>query len=146
MIRDNAVDLLRAFQGVEPVAGLHMNHRDMELHRRQCRCHGGVGIAVYQQSVRLFLQQDLEYQKTVLPDQVLRVSIEAGSTYGWHRFVGSEGLAIGLDHFGASAPANILAEKFGFTPEGIIQQIQAHFIPAEPHSCSGSCGSCTGCH
>ncbi len=97
-------------------------------------------------SQELFLQQDLEYQKTVLPDQVLRVSIEAGSTYGWHRFVGSEGLAIGLDHFGASAPANILAEKFGFTPEGIIQQIQAHFIPAEPHSCSGSCGSCTGCH
>ena len=59
MIRDNAVDLLRAFQGVEPVAGLHMNHRDMELHRRQCRCHGGVGIPVHQQSVRLFLQQDL---------------------------------------------------------------------------------------
>ena len=49
-----------------------------------------------------------------------RGSIEAGVQQGWHRYVGSAGVAIGLDHFGASAPYEIIYEKFGLTPEAVI--------------------------
>jgi transketolase len=73
-------------------------------------------------SRELFLKQDPDYQENVLPSWCLcRVSIEAGTTFGWERFVGIDGLTIGLDHFGASAPYKVLAEKFGFTPEGVLE-------------------------
>ena len=79
-------------------------------------------------SQELFLRQDYEYQEEVLPSYCgAVVSIEAGSTFGWERFVGLEGLTIGIDHFGSSAPYMVLAEKFGFTPEGIVEQIKDYF-------------------
>ena len=79
-------------------------------------------------SQELFLAQDYEYQNEVLPfDCEAIVSIEAGSTFGWHRFVGAGGLAIGIDHFGASAPYRVLAEKFGFTPEAVAGTIVDFF-------------------
>jgi len=57
----------------------------------------------------------------VLPPEVTaRVSIEAGSTFGWDRWVGSEGCSIGIDHFGASAPAEVLYERFGITTEAVV--------------------------
>lgn len=63
----------------------------------------GVGVRVVSMpSQELFLEQDYDYQDSVLPpDCMCYVSIEAGSTFGWHRFIGRDGLAIGLDHFGA---------------------------------------------
>ena len=71
-------------------------------------------------SWELFEMQDKEYREDVLPPSVrARVSIEAGSTLGWHRYTGSEGVTIGIDRFGASAPYKILFEKFGFTAENI---------------------------
>jgi len=79
-------------------------------------------------SWELFLQQDKAYRDSVLPpDCGKRVSIEAGTTFGWEKFIGDNGLAIGLDHFGASAPYKVLAEKFGFTVPGVIEKIKAHF-------------------
>ena len=97
-------------------------------------------------SQELFLQQDEEYQEEVLPSWCpTKVSIEAASTFGWHRFVGDNGLAIGLDHFGASAPAGVLAEKFGFTVDGIIQKIGEFFI-GDDDECGCECGDCScGC-
>ena len=75
-------------------------------------------------SQELFLAQDYEYQNEVLPfDCEAIVSIEAATTFGWQRFVGAGGLSIGMDHFGASAPAGVLAEKFGFTPESVVKTI-----------------------
>jgi transketolase len=69
----------------------------------------------------LFGQQDQTYRDEVLPPSVsARVSVEAGSTFGWHRWIGDGGQAIGLDHFGASAPAEILFEKFGFTIDNVV--------------------------
>ncbi len=63
----------------------------------------------------LFELQDRAYRDQVLPPSVrARVSIEAGSTFGWARWVGDTGACVGLDHFGASAPAEVLFEKFGF--------------------------------
>jgi len=71
----------------------------------------------------LFDAQDEEYRRDLLPDGVLRVSIEAGTTLGWERYTGLDGLTIGLDRFGASAPAEDLFERFGFTAEKIVPRI-----------------------
>jgi len=68
-----------------------------------------------------FLAQDAEYKASVLPDEVsARIAIEAGVTAYWHRFVGPHGAIIGIDRFGASAPAPKLFEEFGLTVERIV--------------------------
>ena len=71
-------------------------------------------------SWRLFDAQDAAYRERVLPASVrARVSIEAGATIGWSKYVGDHGIAIGLDHFGTSAPAAAIAQEYGFTPEHV---------------------------
>jgi transketolase len=76
-------------------------------------------------SWHLFSQQDRSYRDQVLPPAITaRVSIEAGSTFGWERWVGSTGRSIGLDRFGASAPAEILFEKFGFTVDSVVTAVE----------------------
>jgi transketolase len=79
-------------------------------------------------SWELFEAQDDEYRRSVLPPSVTkRLAVEAGVTMGWHRYVGENGLVIGIDRFGASAPARTLFEKFGFTKENIIQKARLLF-------------------
>ncbi len=79
-------------------------------------------------SVELFQAQDKAYRESVLPPSCRKkVTIEAGSTFGWKTFAGDEGLCIGMDHFGASAPYKVLADKFGFTPEKIVENVKSHF-------------------
>ena len=73
----------------------------------------------------LFDAQGPEYRADLLPEDTLRVSVEAGVTLGWERYVGQRGLAIGLDRFGASAPAEHLFERFGFTADAIVPRILA---------------------
>ena len=92
-------------------------------------------------SQELFLQQDFDYQEEVLPSYCgAVVSIEAASTFGWERFVGLEGLSIGLNHFGASAPYKVLAEKFGFTPQGVVDEIKSYFsCDDDDCDCGGDC-------
>jgi transketolase len=69
-----------------------------------------------------FASEDPEYRDRVLPPEVkARVSVEAASTFGWHRWVGEEGEVIGMETFGASAPAGALYKHFGFTPERIVE-------------------------
>ncbi|MCO4743147.1 MAG: transketolase [Proteobacteria bacterium] len=75
--------------------------------------------------VERFLAQDPAYKKSVLLDGALRVSIEAGATLGWERIIGLDGIAIGIDTFGASAPAAVLAEKFGFTADQVAAKVVA---------------------
>jgi len=70
-----------------------------------------------------FDAQDEAYRAALLPEDALRVSIEAGTTLGWERYVGPGGLAVGLDRFGASAPGDDLFRRFGFTAEAIVPQI-----------------------
>ena len=68
--------------------------------------------------MELFERQSPEYQESVLPAQVrARVSMEAGCTMPWYKYVGLDGEALGIDHYGASAPAGILFKEFGFTAE-----------------------------
>jgi len=69
-----------------------------------------------------FLAQESEYKASVLPDNVTaRIAVEAGVTAYWHRFVGPHGAIIGIDRFGASAPAPELFEAFGLTVERIVE-------------------------
>ena len=77
-------------------------------------------------SWELFDTQKEEYRRSVLPPSVrTRLAAEAGSTQGWHRYIGDGGEVIGLDHFGASAPAPILMREFGFTVENVCQRALA---------------------
>ena len=73
----------------------------------------------------LFDAQDDAYRSDILPEGVLTVSIEAGTTLGWERYTGRGGIRIGLDRFGASAPAEDLFKRFGFVPEAIVPRILA---------------------
>ena len=84
----------------------------------------GIGADVVSMpSWALFDAQDEGYRCDLLPEGALKVSIEAGATLGWERYVGPGGLAIGLDRFGASAPAADLFKRFGFTAEAIVPRI-----------------------
>jgi transketolase len=74
-----------------------------------------------------FDAQPLDYREDILPDvsnhEVLLVSIEAGTTFGWERYTGLHGLAIGIDRFGVSAPAPAAYDYFGLTPEKVVSRI-----------------------
>ena len=73
--------------------------------------------------VEAFDAQDDGYRAEVLGDLPV-VTLEAAATLGWHRFAGDGGLVIGIDHFGASAPWERIAEEFGFTPEAVAERIR----------------------
>ncbi|MBD2663729.1 transketolase [Richelia sinica FACHB-800] len=74
----------------------------------------------------LFEEQDAAYKESVLPKAVTkRLSIEAGSSFGWHKYVGTEGDTISIDRFGASAPGNVCLEKFGFSVENVLAKAKA---------------------
>jgi transketolase len=83
----------------------------------------GVGARVVAlPSWELFDQQPVQYRETVLPPEVTaRVAVEAGITIGWEHYVGLEGAIIGMKSFGASAPAQVLYEKFGITIEAVVK-------------------------
>jgi transketolase len=88
----------------------------------------GIGADVVSMpSTEKFDAQDAAYREDILPDvsnkQILRVSIEAGTTIGWERYTGLHGLRFGIDRFGASAPAEKLYEYFGLTPDAITPKI-----------------------
>lgn len=78
-------------------------------------------------SFELFDAQSDEYKESVLPSEaVVRIAIEAGTPFGWGQYVGAYGTVIGMNRFGASAPANVLAEEFGFTPDGVARRVKEH--------------------
>ena len=76
-------------------------------------------------SVELFEEQSKEYKEELLPLNIRRrVSLEMGNSALWYKYVGLDGLAIGIDKFGASAPANKVIEEYGFTVEAVIEKIK----------------------
>lgn len=94
---------------------------------QQLRQEGASIRVVSMPSWELFEEQSAEYKETVLPKSVkARLAIEAGSPMGWARYVGSEGDTVTIDHFGASAPAKTLFQKFGFTVENVVEK--AHHL------------------
>jgi transketolase len=77
-------------------------------------------------SWRLFLEQDATWRNLVLPSGVrLRVAVEAGISLGWERWVGLDGGVVGLDRFGASAPAETLFEALGITSEAVVERVRS---------------------
>lgn len=73
-------------------------------------------------SFRLFEEQSEEYKRSIFPDHLPKLAIEAGATLGWWKYVGRHGDVIGIDHFGASAPGSIVMEHFGFTGANIVKR------------------------
>lgn len=72
-----------------------------------------------------FEQQPEEYKESVIPKEITkRVAIEMASPLGWHKYVGTEGKVTGIDQFGASAPGDLVVEKYGFTKENVLNQIR----------------------
>jgi len=77
-------------------------------------------------SWELFAAQDAAWRDRVLPPSITaRVSVEAASTFGWMQWVGSRGISIGIDHFGASAPATTLFKEFGFTAAHVVRAVRS---------------------
>lgn len=77
-------------------------------------------------SSTLFDTQDAAYKESILPKAVTkRLSVEAASSFGWHKYIGSEGNTVSIDTFGASAPGGICLEKFGFTVDNVLAKAKA---------------------
>ena len=82
-------------------------------------------------SFELFDRQDVVYQSSVLGGTVGQFwAIEAGTSFGWHRFVGRDGHVVSIDTFGESAPAPVLKEHFGFTVGQIVTRMNAVVVNA----------------
>ncbi|MEO6433302.1 MAG: transketolase [Sphingomicrobium sp.] len=91
----------------------------------------GIGADVVSMPcTQLFDAQDAGYREDVLPDvsnrEILRVSVEAGTTFGWERYTGLHGLRVGIDRFGVSAPAPDAYDYFGITPAKIAERVASH--------------------
>jgi transketolase len=77
-------------------------------------------------SWELFEAQDAAYKESVLPKAVTkRLSVEAGASFGWHKYVGTEGDTVSIDRFGASAPGGVCMEKFGFSVDNVLAKAKA---------------------
>ena len=86
----------------------------------------GIGVRVVSMpSWHLFAARSAAYRKQVLPDDVVTVSVEAGSTMGWERWVGRGGVSIGIDRFGASAPFQEIYRQYGVTAEAVRDAVRA---------------------
>jgi transketolase len=97
------------------------------LEARERLAREGIGARVVSMpSWTLFARQSREYRDLVLPPTVrARVSVEAGGTMGWHRWIGAEGEAVGIARFGASAPAADVFREYGFTAEDVARRARA---------------------
>jgi transketolase len=77
-------------------------------------------------SWELFDAQNAAYKESVLPKAVTkRLSVEAAASFGWHKYVGTEGDTVSIDRFGASAPGGVCMEKFGFSVDNVLAKAKA---------------------
>jgi transketolase len=115
---DDAPDVILIGTGSEVQvaleAGQELAHQDVAVR------------VVSMPSWELFDQQRADYRERVLPSSVrARVAVEAGAKMGWEHYVGLDGAVVGMDSFGASAPAEVLFEKFGITAEKVVDEAMA---------------------
>jgi len=114
--------------GKKPVAVVIATGAEVHLALKAVESLHAGGVAVRLVSLpswEIFAAQPQGYQDEVLPPSVrARVSIEAAATFGWRRWVGDAGVMIGIDRFGASAPAERLFSEFGFTAEKVIEAVK----------------------
>ncbi|RKQ18024.1 transketolase [Ureibacillus endophyticus] len=90
------------------------------------RAEGIDASVVSMPSMDRFEQQSAEYKESVLPKAVTkRLAIEMGSSFGWHKYTGFEGDVLAIDQFGASAPGEVVMEKYGFTVDNVVSKVKA---------------------
>ncbi len=116
--------ILTETRGQKPRLILIATGSEVHLALRAGELLEALGIAIRVVSMpswELFEEQPEAYREEVLPpDITARVSIEAASIFGWHRYVGSKGTAIGIDRFGASAPGEVAMKELGFSAESVV--------------------------
>jgi transketolase len=84
--------------------------------QEKLRTYGVAARVVNMPCMSLFDAQDASYKESILPKAVTkRVTVEAAATFGWDRYAGDEGVKVGIDHYGASAPGDQIMKAFGFT-------------------------------
>ena len=119
--------MVREASGGAPEALIIATGSEVHIALEASEVLGGQGVSarvVAMPSWELFEAQTAEYKDSVLPKRIrARVAIEAGATLGWERYVGMDGRVIGLDRFGASAPAQVLYKEFGLTAENVVAQV-----------------------
>ena len=76
-------------------------------------------------SFKIFEEQEEDYKLSIFPHGVPKVSVEAGATMGWWKYIGRDGIAIGVDRFGASAPGPTVLEKFGFSVANVVEKAKS---------------------
>jgi transketolase len=105
---------------------------EIALKARDLLAEDRVGVRVVSMPCHeLFAQQSAEYRESVLPKNVRRAAIEAAHPMSWYRWVGTDGVIVGLDHFGASAPYQKLYQEFGLTAENLAESVRT-LIAREP--------------
>ena len=92
--------------------------------REQLEAKGVPTRVVSMPCVEWFEAQPEDYRAEVLPADVAKVSVEAGVTMGWSDILGPNSASVGLNHFGASADAKVLFEKFGITADAVVEKVQ----------------------
>ena len=111
---DGAPELIIIATGSEVALAFHAAE-ELEKEGRKVR-------VVSMPCCEVFDRQDATYKEAVLPCACrARVAVEAGCTQGWYKYVGLDGKVLGLDHYGESAPAGLLFEKFGFTVDNLVK-------------------------
>ena len=69
--------------------------------------------------------QSADYKASVLPEGLPKIAVEAGVTLGWSRYTGSEDNVLGINRFGASAPGDVMMEKYGVTVENLVAKVKS---------------------
>ena len=111
---DGAPELIIIATGSEVALAFHAAE-ELEKEGRKVR-------VVSMPCCEVFDRQDAAYKEAVLPCACrARIAVEAGCTQGWYKYVGLDGKVLGLDHYGESAPAGLLFEKFGFTVDNLVK-------------------------
>ncbi|NND71250.1 MAG: transketolase [Rhodothermales bacterium] len=119
---DGAYSVVRGSDNPELILIATGSELSVALDAASTLADSGVDVRVVSMpSWEIFEAQSDEYKQSVLPDSCeLRISVEAGVTLGWEKYVGRKGVSIGVDSFGASAPAEELFEHFGITPSAVV--------------------------
>ncbi len=80
---------------------------------------------------RLFDEQSDEYKKTILGNDSIKVAIEAGSEVGWHKYIGSNGIFVGMESFGESAPYKVLYKYFNINADYVVKCVCEKLVYVE---------------
>ena len=91
----------------------------------QLKSEGINATVVSMPSFEIFDAQPEEYKMSIFPHGIPKISVEAGATMGWWKYIGRDGIAIGVDRFGASAPGPLVLEKYGFSVANVVEKAKS---------------------